>query len=145
MAAPGLGCVAVLVSAAAKVTSASTEITWSSEQRVAHVRYAAGARLASEDGDFLIDALRAWVGTDGEPFAVLADAAGLHGTDGAYRAKASGFFRGHRDHAFIALIHVGPVIHVVVELFSLGTGIPLKTFASEATARSWLRSKGIAA
>jgi hypothetical protein len=144
MAAPGREGVAVVVSAAAKVTSATTEISWSSEQRVAHVRYVQGARLASEDGDFLVDALRGWVGSEGEPFAILADAAGLQGTDGAYRAKASGFFRLHRDHSFIALIHVGPVIHVVVELFSLGTGIPLKTFPSEVAARSWLRSKGIA-
>jgi len=36
--------------------------------------------------------------------AVLADAAGLGGTDAEYRAKASHFFRQHRDHAFIALL-----------------------------------------
>jgi hypothetical protein len=76
---------------------------------------------------------------------VFADAAGLQGTDAEYRAKASGFFRQHRDTAFIALINLGPVIHVVVELFRVGTGIQLKTFANEASARSWLQSKGIAA
>jgi hypothetical protein len=87
--------------------------------------------------------LTGWVGATGEPFAVLADAAGLGGTDGEYRAEASRFFRPHRDHAFIALINVGPVIHVVVEMFRVGTGIQLKTFADEAAARSWLRTKGI--
>ena len=127
------------------VTSPSTEITWSSEERLAGVRYTLGTTLTSKDGDFLVEALTGWIGAKGQPFAVFADAAGLHGTDAEYRAKASGFFRQHRDTAFIALINLGPVIHVVVELFRVGTGIQLKTFAHEAAARSWLRTKGIAA
>jgi hypothetical protein len=128
-----------------KFTSASTEIIWSPEQRVAGVCYTADATLTSKDGDFLIEALKGWIGANGESFAVLANATGLRGTDAAYRAKASGFFRQHRDTAFIALINLGPVIHIVVELFRVGTGIQLKTFASEAQARSWLQTKGFAA
>jgi hypothetical protein len=127
-----------------KVTSPSTEIVWNPEERLATVRYTAGIDLTSKDGEFLAEALTGWIGTKGEPFAVFADAAGLHGTDAEYRGKASGFFRQHRDSAFIALINLGPVIHVVVELFRVGTGIQLKTFATEAAARSWLRTKGIA-
>jgi hypothetical protein len=127
-----------------KVTSPSTEISWSARERLASVRYMPGTMLASKDGDFLIESLSDWIGKEGEPFAVFANAAGLHGTDAEYRARASGFFRQHRDTAFIALINLGPVIHVVVELFRVGTGIQLKTFANEAAARSWLRAKGIA-
>jgi hypothetical protein len=126
------------------VTSPSTEISWSPEERLAVVRYTPGITLTSRDGDFLVDALTGWVGTKGQAFAVLADAAGLQGTDAEYRARASGFFRQHRETAFIALINLGPVIHVVVELFRVGTGIQLKTFADEAAARAWLRTKGIA-
>jgi hypothetical protein len=37
------------------------------------------------------------------------------------------------------------VIHIVVEMFRVGTGIQLKTFPGEAAARAWLRTKGIAA
>jgi hypothetical protein len=127
------------------VTSPSTEIAWQSAARLAFVRYASGATLTSIDGVFLVDALTGWIGAGAEPFAVLADAAGLLGTDAAYRAKVSRFFRQHRDTAFIALINMGPVIHVLVEMFRIGTGIQLKTFDAEAAARSWLRSKGIAA
>jgi hypothetical protein len=127
-----------------KRSSASTEITWSPGERLAGVRYTPGTTLKGEDGDFLVEALTGWIGGNREPFAVLADAAGLHTTDAEYRTRASGFFRQHRDTAFIALINLGPIIHVVVELFRVGTGIQLKTFASEAAARSWLRSKGIA-
>jgi hypothetical protein len=127
------------------LTSASTAITWDSRSRVAVVRYAPGADLAGPDGPFLVDALTGWIGAAGEPFAVLADAKGLGGTNAEYRASASRFFRQHRDHAFIALTNVGPVIHVVVEMFRVGTGIQLKTFPDEAGARSWLRTKGIAA
>jgi hypothetical protein len=127
------------------VASASTEIAWHAPSRVAMVRYASGATLTGTDGTFLVDALARWIGKNGEPFAVLADAAGLRGTDAAYRAQASHFFRQHRATAFVALINLGPVIHVVVEMFRVGTGIQLKTFAAEAAARTWLRTKGIAA
>jgi hypothetical protein len=127
------------------VTNPSTEITWDALSRVAFVRYAPGVVLKSKDATFLADALTSWVGAGGELFAVLADAAGLGGTDGEYRAEASRFFRRNRDRAFIALINVGPVIYVVVEMFRVGTGIQLKTFADDAAARSWLRTKGIAA
>jgi hypothetical protein len=128
-----------------KLTSPSTEITWHAASRVAFVRYSTGAVLTRTDATFLVTALAGWVGAGREPFAVLADAAGLGGTDGEYRAEASRFFRQHRDRAFIALINLGPVIHVVVEMFRVGTGIQLKTFADESAARAWLRTKGIAA
>jgi hypothetical protein len=127
------------------ITSDSTEVRWHVRQRVALVRYSVGANLESKDGTFLVEALTSWIGANSEPFAVLADALGLSGTDAEYRAKVSAFFRRHRDTAFIALINLGPVIHVVVELFRLGTGIQLKTFPSEADARRWLRTKSIAA
>jgi hypothetical protein len=128
-----------------RVESTSTTITWDRASRVAFVRYAAGITLTQEDGAFLVDALTPRIGRVSEPFGVLADAAGLRGTDAAYRAMVSSFFRQHRDVAFIALINAGPVIHVVVEMFRVGTGIQLKTFGSEAAARVWLRTKGIAA
>ena len=127
------------------VRSDSTEIHWDPEARVASVRYAAGASLTGPDGPLLVDALMRWIGTAGEPFAVLADGAGLRGTNAEYRANVGRFFRQHRHAARIALINLGPVIHVVVEMFRVGTGIQLKTFADEAAARSWLRTKGIAA
>jgi hypothetical protein len=126
------------------VTSESTEIQWDPHSRVAFVRYAAGATLTGADGPVLVDALTRWMGADGEPFAVLADGAGHRGTNAEYRANVCRFFRQHRHTACIALSNLGPVIHVVVEMFRVGTGIPLKSFNDEAAARSWLRTKGIA-
>lgn len=127
-----------------KISSHSTEITWSAAERLADVRYAVGARLKSSDGVFLTEALAGWIGAKGEPFAVLADASGLCATNADYRAIASRFFRQHRYTARIALINLGPLIHVVVELFRLGT-VRLKTFSSEADTRSWLGAKAISA
>jgi len=118
---------------------------WRPASRIAAVRYTQGTNLNVVDGAFLVDSLTGWIGESAEPFAVLADAAGLHGTDAAYRAKASAFFREHKDEAFIALINLGPVIHIVVEMFRIGTGIQLKTFTDEAAAHAWLRTKGIKA
>jgi hypothetical protein len=127
------------------VVSRTTEIHWDPHSRIASVRYADGVTLTRPDGPFLVEALTGWIGADGKPFAVLADAKGLRGTNAEYRASASGFFRQHRDTACIALINLGPVIHVIVEMFRLGTGIQLKTFGDETAARAWLRTKVIAA
>jgi hypothetical protein len=128
-----------------RVKSDTTEIHWDPQSRIALIRYTPGTTLTGPDGAFLVDALTSWTGADGLPFGVLADAAGLRGTNANYRAAASGFFRRHQDTASIALINVGPVIHVIVEMFRLGTGIQLKTFGDEAAARTWLRTKGVAA
>ena len=127
------------------IQNASTEIAWDATSRIAHVSYTPGSTLSAADGDLLISSLTRWIGDAGIPFAILADANKLKATDGEYRARASTFFRTHRDTAFIALVNVGPVIHIVVEMFRLGTGIQLKTFKDDAAARAWLRSKGIAA
>jgi hypothetical protein len=130
---------------ASTVTSPSTALTWHAQSRIALVRYTSGASLTGPDAPFLVEALTGWIGAAGESFAVVAYAEGLLGTNAEYRAQVGRFFRRHRDHAFIALINPGPVIQVVVEMFRIGTGIQLKTFADEAAARSWLRTKGIAA
>jgi hypothetical protein len=127
------------------VTNDSMEIRWDPPSRIAFVRYTPGAVLTAADGAVLVDALSGWIGASGQPFAVLADGKGLHGTSAPYRASVSRFFRQHRDTARIALINLGPVIQIVVEMFRVGTGIQLKAFASEADARSWLAAKGIAA
>jgi hypothetical protein len=127
------------------VANGTTEIRWEPQSRVASIGYADGATLTRPDSAFLIEALTGWIGAEGKPFAVLADAKGLRGTNAEYRASASGFFRQHRDTAYIALTNLSPVIHVIVEMFRVGTGIQLKTFADEAAARAWLRKKGISA
>jgi hypothetical protein len=127
------------------VTGESTTIQWDPRSRVASVRYAEDANLTAAAGVFIVEALTRWVGVDRQPFGVLADGSGLRGTDSEYRAKASAFFRQHRDTSYIALFHLGPVIHVVVEMFRVGTAIQLRSFGDEAAARAWLRTKGIAA
>jgi hypothetical protein len=125
------------------VASDTTEIRWDENSRLASVRYTEGASLTGPDGPFLVNALTTWIGTEKKPFGVLADAKGLRGTSAEYRASASRFFREHRDTASIALFNAGPVIRVVVEMFRIGTGVQLKTFADEAAARSWLGAKGL--
>jgi hypothetical protein len=128
-----------------KVTTSSAVITWDPSSRVAEIRYAQGANLIAKDGVDLVEALTSWIGSSTEPFALLADTTGLHGTDGEYRAKVTRLFRQHRDTLFIAVIKPGPVIKIVAEMFRIGAGLHLKVFATEAEARSWLRAKGIAA
>jgi hypothetical protein len=109
------------------------------------IRYLPDTHLVGEDGRVLIESLTGWIGTEGRPFAILADAKGVQGTDADYRSKMGAFFKGHRRTASIALVNMGPVIRIVTEMIRIGTGIELKAFADDAAARGWLRSRGIAA
>lgn len=109
------------------------------------IRCTPGVTVSGSDGRVLIDALARWVGEEPAPFAVLADATGVPGTDAEYRSMVSSFFVGHRDRSYIALVNVGPVLRVVAEMFRIGSGVPVKGFPTEAEARAWLRGRGIAA
>jgi hypothetical protein len=125
--------------------SASMDISWDHETRVATVRCARGSTLTGEDGATLVEALAGWIGPGPEPFALLAFTGGVRGTDAQYRARARVFFSAHREHAFIAAVEMGPVIRVIAEMFRMGTGLQLKGFAHETEARAWLRGHGIRA
>jgi hypothetical protein len=40
---------------------------------------------------------------------------------------------------------MGPIVRLAAEMFRIGTGLKLKAFADEASARAWLRTMGIRA
>jgi hypothetical protein len=127
------------------VTCGAMDLQWHSAARLAVLRFTADTHLTAEHGTVLADSLQTWIGAGNAPFALLADARGVLGTDGGYRTATGKFFGQHRDAARIALVNLGPVIRVVAEMFRIGIRLHLKTFADEAAARDWLRTQGIAA
>ena len=120
------------------VARGSVEIEWCAQSRVAIVRYAPDTSLTAPDGKFLVDSLNGWIGSEGEPLAVLAFAGEVRDTDAGYRAIASGFFRQHRATVRLALVDAGAIVTVVSEMFRVATGIQLKGFKDEGAARAWL-------
>ncbi|MBL8951012.1 MAG: hypothetical protein JNK82_09565 [Myxococcaceae bacterium] len=126
------------------VHNASSDVVWYPEARLAVVHYTAGATLTLDDAKLLSGALAGWVGDGARPFGVLADAKGLKATNADYRASIGDWFKHHRE-AYIALVNMGPVIRIVVDMFRIATGVSLKAFSNEADARAWLRSAGIGA
>jgi hypothetical protein len=115
------------------------------ESRLVVVRFAPETSLTGRHGAAIVGALEAVVGAAAEPFALFADAGGVSGTDADYRAVTGGFFGRHRDTARIALVNLGPLIRIVAEMFRVGVGLNMKTFANEEAARAWLRTQGIGA
>ena len=109
------------------------------------IHYAPDTHLVGEDGTFLVESLASWIGTEVRPFAILANAKGVCGTDADYRSKMGAFFKRHSGTAHIALTNMGPVIRIVTEMIRIGTGIRLKAFSNDSAARGWLRSQGISA
>ena len=121
------------------------EMTWDSDSRLAFLTFAPGTRGTRELGAALVSELRRDVGSGGDPFGLLVDAANLVAVDAEFRAIWGSFFRDHRQDGYGALFNVSPVIRVATEMFALGIRVPVRPFADEADARGWLRSVGISA
>jgi hypothetical protein len=124
---------------------ATMDLAWDPASRVAFMRCRPGAVFTGEAGEFLVGALAKWVGPAPAPFALLVDAAEVEKTTADYRAVLARFFRPRREVAAIAMYHMSPALRIATEMFSIGTGVPLRGFAAEAPAREWLRKRGIAA
>jgi hypothetical protein len=127
------------------VTRGTIALTWDADSRVATLRFDGHTQLTGPDARFLTKALGNWACGTAEPFAMLFDGSQLASADAENRAVSGKFWREHRDRSHIAMFNVGPVMRVVTEMFRLGTGVHVKGFADEATARAWLRSLGIRA
>jgi hypothetical protein len=123
--------------------SESMKIALRPESRLVEVRFAPNTSLTGQHGAAIVDALESVMGTQGERFALFADAKGVSRTDADYRAVTGEFFRQHRDTARIALINLSPIIRVVAEMFRVGIRLQMRTFDDEAAARAWLRTQGI--
>lgn len=127
------------------VTSGAMVLTWNPSTRLLEQRFESAGRAAGPHGAALVDLLTQVIGSERQPFAVLADAANVSGVDAEYRALAGRFFRQHRDEGLIAISHMGAIVRVTCEMFRIVTGVRLKGFAEEADARAWLQENGIRA
>lgn len=127
------------------ITYETMRLSWNAAQRVATMTFATGTHLTGKHGAVIAETLSGWVGASSAPFAFLADAKHVTGTDADYRSATGAFFKQHRRDAFIALLNLNPVIAIVAEMFRIGVGLNLKSFPSEEKARAWLRENGVPA
>jgi hypothetical protein len=125
--------------------SGCVEFFWDAESRLSTVKYHGGPKPSGEDGRQIVAAVRRWIGTEPMPFGMLVNGANLVGGEPEYRSIMGGFYRENKERVSIALFNLKPVFRIATEMFSLGAGIRMKTFGSEAEARAWLRKAGIAA
>lgn len=128
-----------------RLKTATLDMTWDATTRVCVARVTPGVELDGGDGADLVGAMARFVGDAPERFAVLADGGGGHGTDRAYRATLSRYFRRRIDVAFVAFFGLSAVLRVTVEMLRIATGMHLRVFTSEAEARAWLRERGFSA
>ena len=127
------------------LTSGSMELTLHPEAHLVTVRFLSETALTGEQGVALVEALKSVLGESGERFGLIADAAGVRGVGAEYRTVTGEFFGRHRAAARIALVNLGPIIRVVAEMFRVGVGLHLRTFADDGAARAWLREQGVRA
>jgi hypothetical protein len=127
------------------VTIGNIHLTWDADARLATIRFAGETHATGRDATVMVDAMTAWIGTDGRPFGLLGDGGNLSGLDAEYRSVWGRFFRQHRADSSTAFFNMGPIVRIAAEMFRLGTGQQLKAFADEEDARAWLRQRGILA
>jgi hypothetical protein len=127
-----------------RLPDGSIEVWVEAGSRIARARFAPDTSLTGAHGRLLVEVMRELVSEPSpRPFALLADAGGVVGTDADYRATTGDFFSAHRESSRIAVLNLHPIIRVVAEMFRVGMGLSLRTFSDEASAREWLRTQGI--
>ncbi len=128
-----------------KLKRGTIEMIWDPTARVVEVRFTAETHGTGEDAAAMVTALQDWIGTDGQPFGLLGDGAGLTSLDAGWRSVWGNFLRQHQAECCVAFYNLGAVIRIAADLFRIGTGLRLKAFAHEDEARTWLGRMGIAA
>lgn len=122
----------------------SIEMVWDEDARLATLRFTKESHATGEEAVTLVEALTQWIGSEGRPFGLLGDGERLKGVDAEYRSKWGSFLKQHSE-CYVALFNMNAVVRIVAEMFRIGTGMHLKTFARESEARLWLRRNGIPA
>lgn len=126
-------------------TSGTIQMTWDPEARLAVIRFERDTHGSGRDAQVLVIALEAWVGADRKPFGLLGDGGNLSSMDGDFRAAWGSFLRQHRHDCYVSFFNQSAVVRISADMFRLGTGLHLKSFAHEEQARAWLREMGISA
>lgn len=127
------------------VTIEAIQMTWDPGTRLAVIHFERDMHATGSDAQVLVTALEGWTGEERRPFGLLGDGGRLSGMDGDFRAVWSRFLRQHRDHCYISFFNQSVVVRISADMFRLGTGLRLKSFAHEEEARTWLREMGISA
>ena len=127
-----------------RVESGGIELVWDAGTRLCVMRQP-DVRATGHHAEYLIGVMARWVGAGGEPFGLLVDVDRRAAVDAGWRSSWSAFFRQHRQHSYIAIFKMGPLVRIAAEMFRIATGVHLKTFTDESSARTWLREMGIAA
>ncbi|MEO6094129.1 MAG: STAS/SEC14 domain-containing protein [Fibrobacteria bacterium] len=121
----------------------SVEMRWAPRNRLATLKYFGNGKPTGKDAEKLITAMTGWIGTESLPYFILVDGNRIAGGDPQYRAAWSRFYKKDKHQVRIAIFDIGPVLRVAVEMFTLGSGLRMKAFASEAEARAWLGKAGL--
>lgn len=121
-------------------TAGTMELTWDPATRVAFLHRS--GEWTGANARAFIQALTGWIGHDGGPFALLADAGAADEKTADWRAEWGKFYVAHRGDGVIAIFGASPAVQAAAALFAAGVGVRLKMFGLEEEARAWLRETG---
>jgi hypothetical protein len=119
-----------------EATGGSGHITWDPHLRLATRWQVGDAAPTADDARMMIDALSGWIGTDRKPFGILVK--GLGSVTPGSRAAWRAFIWEHRNEVRVAFCGAPPAFRVVIGMFVLAWGVPLRAFSDVDEARAWL-------
>jgi hypothetical protein len=125
------------------LNSGPIQMTWDPQTRLAVIRFGRDTNATGRDAQVLVTSLEGWVAEENKPFGLLGDGGRLSGMDADFRAAWSRFLRQHRADCYVSFFNQNAIVRISAEMFRLGTGLRLKSFAREEDARAWLREMGI--
>lgn len=125
------------------LNTGAIQLTWDPATRLALIRFERDTKATGRDAQALVAALERFVASEPKPFGLLGDGGRLSSMDADFRATWSRFLREHRDDCYVAFFNQSAIVRISAEMFRLGTGLRLKSFAGEDEARAWLREMGI--
>lgn len=123
-----------------RLTAGSNTITWDPVSRVANLKLSpdrTGPQAAT-----VVGALAGWIGTEGQPFALVVDATGAGGSLPDWRAAWADFLGAHKRDAVMAVFGADPAVEVSSGMFELGLAMKAKVCPTKEDALAWLRTSG---
>lgn len=123
----------------ARIVENGIQVTWDPAVRLVHLVFRPTTRPGGEQALRIQEWINERVGAE-RPFSLLVDAAGTDDDGAAWRYPWVSWAYAQRKRMLIAIIRADRIGSTLIDAFRLSTRTEVRTFASEAEARSWLEA-----
>lgn len=111
---------------------------WDEKSRILTIQYPPAETLDEALADEVVARVSSAAGPTADYVGVLVDLGKVPDASAGFRARVGDYFRANRTRTKIAVYNASPFMRTMTLLFSKGTGVPIRGFDEEKSARAWL-------